>query len=105
MVRTILFVTLAILMMLTGGVLITSGHADTPASRTDPGITGGPLYPLPAAAPYTSYLPARWQVITVFNSERQEYVSLLLDTQTGETFVLRPDPGNAAYSLVRLGRR
>ncbi len=105
MVRKILLVALAMLMMLAGGVLMTTVRADTPAMRNDPGITGGPLYPLPAAAPYNSYLPARWQVITVFNSERQEFVSLLLDTQTGETFVLRPDPGNAAYSLVRLGRR
>jgi len=107
--------------MLLGSVWTPGAHGGTPATATAtarpadygaPGMNAQPpfggAYPPPGTA-YPLYSTSRWQVYTFYNANpavnQSSYLVILLDGQTGESFLLRPDITQTSASWVRIDRR
>lgn len=105
--------TIAVLAVIFAGGML-AGSLSTPAVRGDklpataqpvqyPGITPSPAYPQPAPG-ILAYPPVRWQIFSFYPTNPGQVVVILLDTQTGASFVLHRF-NETNYSWVPLSMR
>ncbi|MHB9024299.1 MAG: hypothetical protein ACYC7E_09000 [Armatimonadota bacterium] len=92
--------------MLAGSMMTPRVSAQTPGA---PGrITNDPTYLNPGTQyPGVVYVQNRWQIVVLPTGAGGAAITLLLDTQTGDSYVLRPEqvlPG-PGYTWIRLVRR
>jgi hypothetical protein len=76
--------------------------APVPAQYTTP-VVPQALPAVPAGASPYFVLP-RWQIITITNPDRSSTVTILLDSNTGESFLLTPMPGRSGYVWESINR-
>ena len=117
-----------------GGLLVGSFTTPAARSQTIGGISGIPSMPSPAPippavyggagtpVPPTSYGPlneqyapnlvyqtGRWQIFSFVNANppvnQSAYLVILLDAQSGDSYLLRPDITQTSATWVRIDRR
>ena len=107
------------------GVGMLLGSALTPNARGETATkvvahpadyAGAPIAPPPnglqnysSNIPYPIYSTMRWQIYPFYNANpiagQSGYLVILLDGQTGDSFLLRPDLTQTSASWVRIDRR
>lgn len=92
--------------VLIGSLSTPGARADKPVPAVATEVTPGPgvYQPYSSATPY--YFPGRWQVIVAPSPTGTGAVSVLLDLQTGESYILqRAQNAITGYAWVHLERR